>query len=52
MQLPCFNQYRELFYDSNGACPENINELLTARGLAFWIMDDGSRQGSVACAHI
>jgi len=48
MQLPCFNEYRELFYnlDKKKIIPENINELLTPRGLAFWIMDDGSRQGS------
>jgi len=47
MQLPCFNEYRELFYELNKKIvPENISKLLTARGLAFWIMDDGSRQGS------
>jgi len=46
MQLPCFNLYRELFYDSNKKkiVPGNISELLTPRGLAFWIMDDGSKQ--------
>jgi hypothetical protein len=26
--------------------PHNIYDLLTPRGLAFWIMDDGSRHGS------
>ena len=47
MQLPCFNVYREIFYKLNTKIvPENIKELLTPRGLAFWIMDDGSRQGS------
>ena len=25
--------------------PNNIYELLTPKGLAFWIMDDGSRHG-------
>lgn len=37
MQLPCFNKYRELFYDINKKkiVPENISELLTPRGLAF-----------------
>lgn len=46
MQLPCFNEYRELFYDINKKkVPENIREILTPRGLAFWIMDDGSKQG-------
>lgn len=47
MQLPCFNVFRELFYLSNKKkVPENIYDLLTPRGLAFWIMDDGSRHGS------
>jgi len=26
--------------------PINIYDLLTPRGLAFWIMDNGSRQGA------
>ena len=48
MQLPCFNEYREMFYDLNRkkVIPNNIIDLLTSRGLAFWTMDDGSRQGS------
>ena len=47
MQLPCFNEYRELFYNLNKKIvPENISGLLTSRGLAFWIMDDGSKHGS------
>lgn len=48
MQLPCFNEFIELFYDSNKKkiVPGNIRELLTPQGLAFWIMDDGSKQGS------
>lgn len=46
MQLPCFNVYREMFYPSNvKRIPDNIYELLTPRGLVFWIMDDGSRHG-------
>jgi hypothetical protein len=46
MQLPCFNVFRELFYVSNvKTVPNNIYELLTPKGLAFWIMDDGSKQG-------
>ena len=46
MQLPCFNEYRELFYDINKKkVSEKIREILTPRGLAFWIMDDGSKQG-------
>jgi LAGLIDADG DNA endonuclease family len=37
MQLPCFNEYRELFYNSDKKkiVPENIDELLTPRSLAF-----------------
>ena len=48
MQLPCFNEYREMFYDLNRkkVIPNNLIDLLSPRGLAFWIMDDGSRQGS------
>lgn len=46
MQLPCFNVFRELFYLSNiKKVPSNIYELLTYRGLAFGILDDGSRHG-------
>jgi hypothetical protein len=46
MQLPCFNVFREMFYMSNvKVVPNNIYDLLTPKGLAFWIMDDGSRQG-------
>lgn len=47
MQLSCFNEYKEKFYLSNvKIVPHNIYELLTPKGLAFWIMDDGSKQGS------
>ena len=46
MQLPCFNMYRELFYLQNvKRVPDNIYELLTPRGLAFWLMDDASKHG-------
>lgn len=46
MQLPCFNEFRQLFYPSYAkTVPNNVYELLTAKGLAFWIMDDGSKQG-------
>lgn len=35
-----------MFYLSNvKRVPDNIYELLTLRGLAFWIMDDEGRQG-------
>lgn len=45
MALPCFNYYHDLFYNSKKVkvVPSNISDLLTARGLAFWIMDDGSK---------
>lgn len=35
--LPCFNIYRELFYNSEGRkiLPLNLEELLTAKGLAY-----------------
>ena len=46
MQLPCFNEFKETFYNLNvKKVPNNIYELLTARGLAFWIQDDGSKHG-------
>ena len=46
MQLPCFNAYREWFYLLNKKLvPSNIRELLTPQGLAYWIMDDGSKHG-------
>lgn len=46
LSLPCFNYYRDLFYNSDNVkiVPKNIQELLTPRGLAYWIMDDGSLQ--------
>ena len=40
--------YDDLFYPANPGCrrkkrvPESISELLTARALAYWFMDDGS----------
>ena len=47
IQLPCFNTFKQMFYVSNTKIvPDNIYELLTPRGLAFWITDDGSKQGS------
>lgn len=46
LSLPCFTNYRNLFYNKENKkmVPLKINQLLTARGLAYWIMDDGSLQ--------
>lgn len=43
LSLPCFNKYKELFYNSEGTkiVPINLKDLLTERSLAYWIMDDG-----------
>ena len=36
MQLPCFNEFKNMFYSSNvKKIPDNIYELLTPKGLAF-----------------
>lgn len=44
LSLPCFNFYKNLFYNSNNIkiVPLNIYKLLTPSGLAYWIMVDGS----------
>lgn len=46
LTLPCFTEYRDLFYNSENkkTVPLNIKQLLTPLGLAYWIMDDGSLQ--------
>ena len=43
LSLPCFNYYRNIFYNSDNLkiIPSNIQNLLSPRGLAYWIMDDG-----------
>jgi hypothetical protein len=45
--LPCFNQFRELFYDESGTkfIPFNLEQTITARSLAYWAMDDGYKSG-------
>ena len=46
MQLAFFNVYKDYFYKLNVKILANkIYELLTPRGLPFWIMDDGSKKG-------
>lgn len=46
LALPCFNFYKNLFYNFQNIkiVPTNIDKLLTPRGLAYWICDDGSIQ--------
>jgi hypothetical protein len=45
--LPCFNYYYDLFYvDKVKRIPNNIGNLLTPIGLAYWAMDDGYKIGS------
>ena len=45
--LPCLNYYHELFYvDGVKRIPLNIGELLTARSLAYWLMDDSHKHSS------
>jgi hypothetical protein len=42
-----FNYFQSLFYNDNTKfVPSNIQDLLTARGLAYWAMDDGSPERS------
>lgn len=44
LAMPCLNFYHELFYKDNiKVIPRNLEELLTARGLAYWILDDGGK---------
>jgi len=47
LSLPCFNIYIKLFYNSEGKkiLPANIENLLTIKGLAYGIMDDGYKSG-------
>ena len=43
----CFSDYYQLFY-KNGVkiVPTNIENMLTVKGLAYWYMDDGHKQGN------
>ena len=49
------NEYRDKFYDNNGIkiIPEDIEDYLTPRSLAFWHSDDGSKEksGYKLCTH-
>jgi hypothetical protein len=47
--LPCFNKFRELFYDEFSGrkfIPINLEEIISARSLAYWAMDDGYKSGN------
>jgi hypothetical protein len=46
--LPCFNKFRSMFYDLSGVkfIPDNLEEFLTAKSLAYWVMDDGYQSGT------
>lgn len=51
--LPCFNQFRNYFYDESGTkfIPLILEEIITPRSLAYWAMDDGykSAKGFYFC---
>jgi hypothetical protein len=42
LSLPCFNEFRSLFYKDGKIVPLNIGDLLTPSGLAYWAQDDGT----------
>ena len=44
LAMPCLNFYYELFYkDKVKIIPMKLEEYLTAKSLAYWIMDDGGK---------
>ena len=44
LRFPCLNEYYNIFYkDGKKIVPYNIAEMLNARALAYWIMDDGGK---------
>jgi LAGLIDADG DNA endonuclease family len=53
LSLPCFNFFRELFYNLEGikVVPVNIGDHFTAVSLAYWYIDDGYKgvQGYYLC---
>lgn len=52
--LTIFYKYDEINKKRIKIIPNNINELLTVRGLAYWIMDDGFKVSSkrvAICTH-
>lgn len=45
--LSCLNTFHDLFYKTGvKQVPNNISEILTAQGLAYWIIDDGHKTSS------
>jgi hypothetical protein len=44
--VPIFNEFLSLFYPKGvKTVPPNIGDILTARALAFWAIDDGAKKG-------
>jgi hypothetical protein len=44
LAMPCLNYYYDLFYKERvKIIPKNLGQMLTARGLAYLIMDDGGK---------
>lgn len=42
--FPCLNMFQDMFYkDGTKIVPSNIGDMLNARALAYWIMDDGGK---------
>jgi hypothetical protein len=43
LNLPCFNKFREFFYNEDGKkfISSNLENKLTTKSLAYWAMDDG-----------
>ena len=47
LTYPAFNKFQDMFYkDKVKVVPSKIEELMTARGLAYWYMDDGTSDRS------
>lgn len=50
--IPMFYRYDEVNKKRIKVLPNNIEELLTLRALAYWIMDDGAySSGLIICTH-
>ena len=44
LMFPCLNMFHDMFYkDGTKIVPSNIGDMLNARALAYWIMDDGGK---------